>query len=39
VAAGSVVTRDVPAQKVVLGVPAKVLRDVSEAQLLKNQDW
>jgi acetyltransferase-like isoleucine patch superfamily enzyme len=39
VAAGSVVTRDVPAQKVVLGVPAKVFRDVAEAQLLKNQDW
>ncbi len=39
VAAGSVVTRDVPAQKIVMGVPARVLRDVAEAQLLKNQDW
>ena len=36
VAGGSVVSRDVPAQKVVLGSPAKVLREVPEAQLLKN---
>ncbi len=39
VAAGSVVTRDVPAKKIVLGVPAKVFRDVPAAQLLENQDW
>lgn len=39
VAAGSVVTRDVPSKKVVLGVPAKVFRDVADAQLLENQDW
>lgn len=39
VAAGSVVTRDVPAKKIVLGVPAKVFRDVPEAQLLESQDW
>ena len=39
VAAGSVVTRDVPAKKVVLGIPARVFRDVPEAQLLENQDW
>ncbi len=37
IAAGSVVTRDVPAGKVVCGVPAKVLRDVPTAQLLENQ--
>jgi len=36
VAAGSVVSRDVPKEKVVLGHPAKVLRDVDEKQLLKN---
>jgi len=37
VAAGSVVTRDVPARKVVLGSPAKVWRDVPADQLLENQ--
>lgn len=37
VAAGSVVTRDVPARKVVLGSPAKVWRDVPSEQLLENQ--
>lgn len=37
VAAGSVVTRDVPAQKIVLGSPAKVWRDVPREQLLDNQ--
>ncbi|MBZ5522478.1 MAG: N-acetyltransferase [Acidobacteriia bacterium] len=37
VAAGSVVTRDVPARKVVLGSPAKVWRDVPTEQLLENQ--
>lgn len=36
VAAGSVVTHNVPAGKVVLGSPARILRDVPEAQLLKN---
>ena len=36
-AAGSVVTRDVPARKIVLGVPGKVIRDVPEDQLLENQ--
>jgi UDP-2-acetamido-3-amino-2,3-dideoxy-glucuronate N-acetyltransferase len=39
VAAGSVVTKDVPAKKIVLGVPARVFRDVPEAQLLEKQDW
>lgn len=37
VAAGSVVTKDVEAGKIVVGNPAKVLRDVPEEQLLKNQ--
>lgn len=36
VAAGSVVTRDVPAYKTVLGAPAKVFRDTPEEQLLKH---
>jgi UDP-2-acetamido-3-amino-2,3-dideoxy-glucuronate N-acetyltransferase len=39
VAAGALVTSDVPAGKVVVGVPAKVFRDVPEEQLLKNQGW
>jgi uncharacterized membrane protein len=37
VAAGSIVTRDVPAQTVVMGSPAKVVRDVPEDELLENQ--
>ncbi len=37
VAAGSVVTKDVQASKIVVGNPAKVMRDVPEEQLLKNQ--
>lgn len=37
VAAGSVVTRDVESGKIVAGSPARVLRDVPEDQLLKNQ--
>jgi acetyltransferase-like isoleucine patch superfamily enzyme len=37
VAAGSVVTSDVPAGKIVAGVPAKVWRDVPKEQLLENQ--
>jgi len=39
VAAGSVVTKDVPGRKVVLGTPARVLRDVPVEQLLENQGW
>ncbi len=39
VAAGAVVTKDVPARKIVVGVPAKVLRDVPTAQLLDQQGW
>jgi len=39
VAAGSVVTRDVPARKIVMGSPARVVRDVPEEQLLERQGW
>jgi acetyltransferase-like isoleucine patch superfamily enzyme len=37
VAAGAVVTRDVPARAVVMGVPARVVREVGEQDLL--QHW
>lgn len=37
VAAGSLVTRDVPARKAAKGSPAQVFRDVEEDQLLENQ--
>ncbi len=36
VAAGAVLTRDVPPEMVVVGSPAKALRQVPETQLLKN---
>ena len=39
VAAGALVTSDVPAKKIVVGMPAKVFRDVPEEQLLENQGW
>jgi UDP-2-acetamido-3-amino-2,3-dideoxy-glucuronate N-acetyltransferase len=39
VAAGSVVTRDVPARTIVLGRPAKAWREVPVEQLLENQGW
>lgn len=39
VAAGALVTKDVPARKIVAGVPAKVFRDVPDEQLLANQGW
>jgi acetyltransferase-like isoleucine patch superfamily enzyme len=35
VAAGALVTRDVPARGVVLGVPARVIRDVPDEDLLE----
>jgi acetyltransferase-like isoleucine patch superfamily enzyme len=38
VAAGSVVTHDVPPYKVVMGVPARVIRDVPEDQLVIKKD-
>ena len=38
VAAGSVVTHDVPAQVIVAGNPAHVFRNVPEDQLLENQE-
>ena len=39
VAAGSVVTKDVPAKTIVCGAPAKRLRDVPKEQLLEEQGW
>lgn len=38
VAAGSVVTHDVPARSIVAGNPARLFRDVPEDQLLENQE-
>jgi len=35
VAAGAVVTRDVPARAVVMGVPARVVREVGDEDLLE----
>lgn len=37
VGAGSLVTKDVAARKIVIGIPAKEVRDVPEDQLLENQ--
>jgi acetyltransferase-like isoleucine patch superfamily enzyme len=37
IAAGAVVTKDAPARKVLMGVPARVVRDVYEDELLENQ--
>ena len=39
VAAGSLVTRDVPARTIVMGRPAKVWRPVPVEQWLENQGW
>ena len=39
VAAGSVVTKDVPARMVVMGSPARAVRDVPEEQLIENQKF
>jgi UDP-3-O-[3-hydroxymyristoyl] glucosamine N-acyltransferase len=36
IAAGAVVTKDVPARGVAMGVPARVVREVEEADLLEN---
>lgn len=36
-AAGAVVTKDAPARKVLMGVPARVVRDVNADELLENQ--
>jgi acetyltransferase-like isoleucine patch superfamily enzyme len=37
VGAGAVVTKDVPPRKLVVGNPARVLRDVPDDELLENQ--
>jgi len=37
IAAGAVVTKDAPARKVLMGAPARVVRDVYEDELLENQ--
>ncbi|KLO21413.1 N-acetyltransferase [Marinitoga sp. 1155] len=39
VAAGSVVTKNVPAKKIVIGSPAMVYKDVPQDQLLENQSY
>ena len=39
VAAGALLSKDCPEKKIVLGSPAKVLRDVHDEQLLENQGW
>jgi len=39
VAAGALVTKDVPARKIVAGAPARVIRAVPGEQLLENQGW
>jgi acetyltransferase-like isoleucine patch superfamily enzyme len=37
IAAGAVVTKDAPAGKVLMGIPARVVRDVAAEELLENQ--
>jgi acetyltransferase-like isoleucine patch superfamily enzyme len=39
IAAGSVVTKDIPPRKIVMGSPARIIRDVPEEQLIKNQKF
>ena len=39
VAAGSVVTEDVPPRKIVMGSPARIIRDVPKEQLIENQKF
>ena len=36
IAAGAVVTKDVPARAFMMGVPARQVREVSDAELLEN---
>lgn len=38
IATGSVVTKDVPARALVMGVPGRVVRDVADEELLENDD-
>jgi len=39
VGAGALVTRDTPPRKIVVGVPARPVRDVPQEQLLESQGW
>ena len=39
VAAGSVVTKNVPPRKIVMGSPARIIRDVPKEQLIENQKF
>lgn len=39
VGGGALVTKDTPPKKIVVGAPAKPLRDVPKDQLLENQGW
>jgi acetyltransferase-like isoleucine patch superfamily enzyme len=39
IAAGALVTRNVPAKQIFAGVPAKYFRDTPPEQLLENQGW
>jgi acetyltransferase-like isoleucine patch superfamily enzyme len=39
IAAGAVVTKNIPPRKIYAGVPAKEFKDVPEEQLLKNQNF
>jgi acetyltransferase-like isoleucine patch superfamily enzyme len=39
VAAGALVTRNVPAKQIFAGVPAKYFKDTPKEQLLENQGW
>jgi len=39
IAAGSVVTKDVPPRKIVMGSPARVIRDVPKEQLIEDQKF
>ncbi len=39
IAAGSVVTKDVPSRKIVMGSPARIIRDVPNEQLIENQKF